>query len=51
MKTEKGSQAYRVVFLKLRTSPHRANLTEDYARIQEWALEDKQTNTLQKWNK
>ncbi|MCX6273523.1 MAG: peptidylprolyl isomerase [Bacteroidetes bacterium] len=49
MKTEEGKQAYRLVFLKSRTSPHRANLKQDYDRIQQWALEDKNTRTVDKW--
>lgn len=49
MKTEKGGQAYRIVLLKVRTTPHRANLTEDYVKIQDWALQDKQTRALQSW--
>lgn len=49
MKTESGGQAYRLVYLKTRTAPHRANLEEDYVRIQEWALDGKHTQVLQKW--
>lgn len=49
MRTEEGTQAYRILYLKSRTEPHRANLREDYSRIQEWALEDKRTKAIQEW--
>lgn len=49
MRTEEGRQAYRILYLKTRTAPHRANLKEDYSRIQEWALEDKRTRVIQEW--
>lgn len=46
---EDGKQAYRLLYLKKRTLPHRANLTEDYHQVQEWALEDKKAKTFQEW--
>lgn len=49
MKTEEGTQAYRILFLKSRSQPHRANLNEDYTRIQEWALQDKQATVIQEY--
>lgn len=49
MKTEDGKQAYRLLMLKKRTEPHRADLKEDYDRIQNWALEDKQSKVIRKW--
>jgi len=47
--TEDGTQAYRLLHLKLRTDPHRANLKDDYNKIQEWALEKKRTDAMGKW--
>jgi len=47
--TEDGTQAYRLLHLKLRTDPHRANLKDDYNKIQEWALEKKQADAMGKW--
>jgi len=47
--TEDGTQAYRVLFLKLRTEPHKASLKEDYNKIQEWALESKKQKVIAKW--
>jgi len=51
MKTEEGKQAYRLVFLKSRTSPHRANLKYDYDRIQEWAAQEKKNKVVGDWIK
>lgn len=49
METEEGTEAYRLLYLKKRTLPHRANLQEDYHQVQEWALMDKQAKTFQEW--
>jgi peptidyl-prolyl cis-trans isomerase SurA len=47
--TDDGTQAYRLLYLKLRTDPHRANLKEDYDKIQVWALNKKNEEALGKW--
>lgn len=47
--TEDGTQAYRVLYLKLRTEPHKANLKDDYNKIQEWALDNKKGKVVAKW--
>jgi peptidyl-prolyl cis-trans isomerase SurA len=47
--TEDGTQAYRLLYLKLRTEPHRANLKDDYNSIQEWALNKKKQEAISKW--
>lgn len=44
-----GKQAYRILYLKTRTEPHRANLKDDYQRIQDAALEDKKLDAVTKW--
>jgi len=49
MKTDRGKQEYRLYYLKLRTKPHKANLDEDYARIQQMALEKKQMEAMNDW--
>ncbi len=49
METEDGKQAYRLLYLKKRTLPHRANLQEDYSKIQEWALEEKKAEAFKAW--
>ena len=47
--TDRGKQDYRIYYLKSRTNPHKANLEEDYARIQELALEKKKMSTVDEW--
>jgi len=47
--TERGKQDYRIYYLKSRTSPHKANLEQDYARIQEVALERKKSSIVDDW--
>ncbi len=49
MKTERGKQEYRIYYLKDRTSPHRANLENDYARIQALALDKKKDKVINDW--
>ncbi|MBE9485029.1 MAG: peptidylprolyl isomerase [Bacteroidetes bacterium] len=49
METEDGKQAYRLLYLKKRTLPHRANMREDYDKIQAWALEQKKAEAFQEW--
>ena len=46
---QSGDRLVRIIYLKNRTEPHRANLREDYSRIQMVALEQKKTDVLQKW--
>lgn len=48
-KDDEGRDAYRLVKLVARTEPHKANLTDDYSRIQQWALQQKQQNKLSEW--
>ncbi len=48
---EDGTEAYRLLYLKRRTQPHRANLEEDYDRIQDWALYQKKMEVIQAWIK
>ncbi len=44
-------QSCRIVFLRNRTSPHKANLKEDYSRIMEVALGQKKQMKLMNWVK
>lgn len=39
----------RIVFLKSRTAPHKANLTDDYAKLQDVALQQKKAQKMQDW--
>jgi peptidyl-prolyl cis-trans isomerase SurA len=47
---DRGKQDYRIYFLKERTNPHKANLQEDYSKIQQWALERKKMDMVDGWN-
>jgi peptidyl-prolyl cis-trans isomerase SurA len=49
LSNERGKQEYRIYFLKTRTNPHKANLEEDYARIQQIALEQKKQDIMDEW--
>jgi peptidyl-prolyl cis-trans isomerase SurA len=49
--TRDGKQAYRILYLKRRTEPHYANLTDDYQKIQNAALVKKQEQAIQDWIK
>jgi peptidyl-prolyl cis-trans isomerase SurA len=49
METDDGKQAYRILYLKRRTLPHRANMKEDYDFIRNLALEEKKARAFQGW--
>ncbi|MEE4260771.1 MAG: peptidylprolyl isomerase [Bacteroidales bacterium] len=49
MKTEDQKDAYRLLLLKEKREPHRASLEQDYSKIQEWALQDKQRRIVDNW--
>ena len=49
MKTEDQKDAYRILKLIEKTTPHRANLKDDYATIQNWAINDKQYEAISDW--
>jgi peptidyl-prolyl cis-trans isomerase SurA len=44
-----GKQGYRILMLKTRTEPHVANLKDDYQRLQDAALNEKQHVITNKW--
>jgi peptidyl-prolyl cis-trans isomerase SurA len=44
-----GNVAFRILFLKSRSKPHTANLTDDYQRIQEATQTQKESEALEKW--
>ncbi|HEX8676439.1 MAG TPA: peptidylprolyl isomerase [Segetibacter sp.] len=46
---ERGKKAVRLVYLQTRTEPHRENLTDDYSKISQRALEEKKNGVLEKW--
>lgn len=47
--TREGKQAYRLIYLKTRTEPHKANLKEDYQSLQGAALQKKQSKAMSDW--
>jgi len=49
--TEENKDAYRIIYLKNRTEPHKANLKDDYDKLQQWALEEKKQEEIQHWIK
>ena len=49
MNNTDGKTAYRLVMLKSRTQPHKANLKDDYTKIQEVATSEKQNKVLSEW--
>ncbi len=44
-----GRNGVRLIYLKTRTHPHRENMTDDYARIQQRTLQLKQQDARDKW--
>jgi peptidyl-prolyl cis-trans isomerase SurA len=47
--TDQHERSCRIVYLKSRTSPHKANLKDDYSKIQEVALAQKKNLKMQNW--
>ena len=48
---EQGKKGVRIVYLKSRSQPHRMNMTDDYSKIANFALEEKKNKALEKWIK
>lgn len=46
---DRGKEMFRIYYLKSRTSPHYANLDQDYARIQQWTMDKKKYEVIQEW--
>lgn len=46
---ERGEQSVRIVYLKDKTAPHKANLKDDYSKIQQVALSQKQAKKTEDW--
>ena len=49
MVNDEGKQSLNIYTLISRSQPHRANLKDDYSTIQEWALNKKRADTINKW--
>jgi peptidyl-prolyl cis-trans isomerase SurA len=46
---ENGKEVYKIIRLRTRSSPHRANLKDDYIILQEMALAKKKQEVFQNW--
>jgi peptidyl-prolyl cis-trans isomerase SurA len=46
-----GETYYRIVVLQSRTAPHKANLAQDYSKIQQAAIESKKNEFISSWVK
>jgi peptidyl-prolyl cis-trans isomerase SurA len=46
---ENGKEVYKIIRLRNRSSPHRANLKEDYLVLKEMALGMKKQKVFQQW--
>jgi peptidyl-prolyl cis-trans isomerase SurA len=46
---ERGKVQFRAYYLKRRTNPHKADLSEDYIQVQQWALDKKKYDAIQSW--
>lgn len=44
-----GKESYNIFFLKSRTEPHKANLQDDYQKIQKAAMMNKQNEVIEQW--
>ncbi len=49
MQTPEGGKAYRMLYLKKRTEPHKPNLETDYDKIQNAALDEKKFKVMKDW--
>lgn len=46
---DEGKKTLNIIYLVAQTEPHVANLKEDYNAIQEWALNKKKAEVIDKW--
>ncbi|MBR6437761.1 MAG: peptidylprolyl isomerase [Bacteroidales bacterium] len=49
MKTKNDKDAYRLLIIKRKTTPHKANLKDDYALIQQWTMQKLRQEAINKW--
>ena len=49
MKTSDGKDACRLVYLRKKTEPHKANLKDDYTLIRDLAMQKKREEIINKW--
>jgi peptidyl-prolyl cis-trans isomerase SurA len=46
-----GKEAARIIWLKTKTAPHKANLKDDYAKLQQATISKKQQDAMMSWIK
>ena len=46
-----GKEGYRLLYLKSKNAPHKANLKDDYPKIKQLAQDDKKAKALDNWIK
>ncbi len=46
---DNGQTVYKIILLKTKTQPHKANLNDDYQRIQDLAIEKKKASHMELW--
>ena len=51
MQEADGKTSYRLAMVRKRSEPHRANLQDDYQKIQDFVLQDKQAKAMEDWVK
>jgi len=44
-----GKKSYKILYLKSATDAHKANLAQDFPKLKEFAFEDKNSKTVNKW--
>lgn len=49
IKNEEGKETLQLIYLISKTNSHPANLKEDYNTIQQWALNQKKSEVIDKW--
>ena len=49
MTTSDNKDAFRLVIVKKKIEPHKVNLSDDYSRIQTWALNEKNQMVIKQW--
>jgi peptidyl-prolyl cis-trans isomerase SurA len=49
--TREGEKMYKIIFMKERTLAHKADLINDYVKVQKLALQKKKEENITKWSK
>lgn len=49
MKTKNDKDAYRLLIIKKKTIPHKANLKDDYALVQQWTMQKLRQDAINQW--